>query len=292
MGMIAMAVVGVSVLWQVKTKFFAGRILPVHEHGFYHFFYIKAGKLNMEVDNRSFVLHPDEIALFAPDVPHGYSVPNDEDAIGLELKLLVDSPELLAMLESLPFSFPCTPSVMMTLQQLEAYVQNALPRSIGSDVYIGTVNSYASLLLYNVVEEHAAFLASQVKNEVAPVVERYVNEHYGEKILLDEFVPLLGHNKSYICALYKKERGFTINDYIKKVRINKACDLLSEGGYRMSEVAAACGFKTISHFSYTFKEVVGIPPSQFASIENPQSFDTANLSAFSLEKPSIIEETP
>ncbi len=290
MEMVALAVVGVSVLWQVKTKFLAGRILPAHEHGFYHFFYLKAGMLHMEAAGNTFDLGPGECALFAPDTSHGYSVPIEQNAVGLELKLLIDSPELLAMLEPLPYSFICAPSVLMTLQQMESYVLNAPTGSIGSDVYIGTVNSYASLLLYNIVEEHAAVLSAQAKNEVAPIVELYINEHYGEKILLDELVPLVGHNKSYICSLYKKERGFTINDYIKKTRINKACDLLSEGCYRISDVAAICGFKTISHFSYSFKELVGIPPSQYANIVNPQTTEPPAFPSLPFEGVPIIEE--
>jgi len=266
-----MAVPGVSVLWQLKTKFHAGRAVPVYEHGFFHLMYVKSGKLHLVTkDDKLTVLHPGEMALFPPDVAHGFSVPTAQDVVGAELKLVISTPELLAMLQDLPYVFPCTPNALLALQQMENYFNNTPANSIGSDIYSGTINAYASLLLYSIIEEYTAAQAANPQNTVAAVVEQYINEHYSEKILLDELVPLTGHNKSYTCALYKKERGYTINDYIKKLRITKACEMLAERDFKISEVASACGFKTVAHFSYTFKEVVGVPPSQYSNYSELQ----------------------
>jgi len=262
---------GVSVLWQLKTRFHAGRVVPVYEHGFFHLLYLKSGELQLRAaDDSVLTLHPGEIAFFPPEAPHGFSVLPPQDALGAELKLLISTPELLAMLEKLPFIFPATPNALLALRQMETYFNNTPVNSISSDIYSGTMNAYATLLLYSIVEEYEATQAANPKNAVATIVEQYINDHYSEKILLDDLVPLTGHNKSYTCALYKKERGYTINDYIKKLRINKACEMLADGGFKISEIASACGFKTVAHFSYTFKEVVGVPPSQYIDCANLQ----------------------
>ena len=124
----------------------------------------------------------------------------------MEFKLLVTAPELLVALEKCPLIFPILPNALLALQQMEAYFGRSQISSANRDMMSGAVNAYASLLLYSIADGCADIQITAPKHAVADIVEQYIREHYNEKILLDELVPLTGHNKSYTCALYKKER--------------------------------------------------------------------------------------
>jgi DNA-binding response OmpR family regulator len=66
--------------------------------------------------------------------------------------------------------------------------------------------------------------------------------------------------------LYYKIKGLTgepPNVFFKTYKLNRAAELLSEGKYRISEVADMCGFGTLSHFSASFKKQFGVTPNEW-----------------------------
>ena len=56
-----------------------------------------------------------------------------------------------------------------------------------------------------------------------------------------------------------------ISDYIKLRRIEKAKELLTDGGMPIYEISSACGFSAPNYFTKTFKENVGMLPKDYAS---------------------------
>lgn len=53
------------------------------------------------------------------------------------------------------------------------------------------------------------------------------------------------------------------SEFIKKYRMDKAAELLKNENVNISEVAYAIGFKSLSNFSYSFKEYFDMSPSAF-----------------------------
>ena len=67
-------------------------------------------------------------------------------------------------------------------------------------------------------------------------------------------------------SLYRKIKaitGMSINDFIRKIRITKAEQLLLSGKYNISEKANMVGFNSLSHFRKVFKEELGLLPSDY-----------------------------
>jgi AraC-like DNA-binding protein len=65
--------------------------------------------------------------------------------------------------------------------------------------------------------------------------------------------------------LYRKSEkllGMSANNFIKKVKLNHAWELLEDGEYNISEVAYRVGFKTPGYFSKCFEEQFGVLPSR------------------------------
>lgn len=91
----------------------------------------------------------------------------------------------------------------------------------------------------------------------------YLNHHISETISLERLSEHFYMNRTYLCDLFKRETGFTINQYITNRRILRACDLL-KSGHSVTEVTHAVGYSNDSHFIRTFKKLVGKTPKQYA----------------------------
>lgn len=91
----------------------------------------------------------------------------------------------------------------------------------------------------------------------------YIYDHLNEKIRLVEIADYLGINKSYLCELFKKETGVTVNNYIIKLKIKVAEKMLIATEYDSSYIAEYLSFSSHSHFISTFKKYTGMTPNAF-----------------------------
>lgn len=97
------------------------------------------------------------------------------------------------------------------------------------------------------------------------VVEKMVNyfeDHFNEKISLDQVAENMYLSPFYISKIFKSETGDTPIRHLINIRLEKAKELL-ENGYKGSiqEVAASVGYDDAYHFSKLFKKHYGVSPS-------------------------------
>lgn len=99
---------------------------------------------------------------------------------------------------------------------------------------------------------------------IAEDAVQYILGNYSDKELTAEKV---AHNvfiaPSHLRHVFKKETGQTVVDYITKVRMQKARELLAEGTMKLSEISDAIGYADSGYFSKCFKKFHGISPSDF-----------------------------
>lgn len=91
----------------------------------------------------------------------------------------------------------------------------------------------------------------------------YVEEHYAERLTLEDAAAHFGYSKNYFCNRVKSATGVTFNDFLNSVRIDHACKRLSEGA-STEETAFLCGFSDPSYFIKVFRRYMGVTPKSFA----------------------------
>lgn len=97
--------------------------------------------------------------------------------------------------------------------------------------------------------------------KIRPVIQ-YIQQHLAEPLSLNHLSGAFYINKYYLCSLFKKATGFTINEYIINRRILKARELLKKK-IPVQRVGEMVGFNNHSHFTRTFKGLVGLSPKQY-----------------------------
>ncbi len=117
---------------------------------------------------------------------------------------------------------------------------------------------------------------SMVSQQVVPRQERetpepaavarakaYIEEHQGEDLSLGQVAKAVNTSTFYFCKLFKRSTGINFTDYLSRVRIEKAKNLLLNPNLRISEIAFEVGFQSLTHFNRVFKKLLGQSPTEY-----------------------------
>lgn len=108
--------------------------------------------------------------------------------------------------------------------------------------------------------------ANQNGKDVSQVVEkvkRYMVENLGEEFSREQAAEQVFLNPAYLSRLFRRETGFSLTDYLVKLRITKARIELEKTNNRISDIAITVGYANFSHFSKLFKKMTGLTPQEY-----------------------------
>lgn len=239
---------------------------PNHFHEYYVIGFVEAGERALSCRNREYALKPGAVVLFNPGDNHA-CVQTDErtwDYRGLNI----------------------SKETMRDLAE-EVTGRRELPGFSQPVIYDGEVTCYLRPLHEMVMaeseefekEEHLLFLLSLLFQRYArpfetcvpqcrEEVERacaFIEEHYAERIYLDELCRQAGLSKSTLLRAFTRDKGVTPYRYLENVRIGEAKKLLEQGVSPL-EAAARTGFSDQSHFTNYFSRFIGLAPGVYRSI--------------------------
>lgn len=103
---------------------------------------------------------------------------------------------------------------------------------------------------------------SKKRMELASV-KIYLDEHYIERITLDELEARFFINKYYLLKIFKENYGVTINSYLIAKRITKAKQLLRFTQLSIDQIGCEVGMNGVGYFSRMFKKAEGISPKEY-----------------------------
>ena len=92
---------------------------------------------------------------------------------------------------------------------------------------------------------------------------QYIEENHAEDISLGQVASAVHTSTFYFCKLFKRSTGVNFTEYVSRIRTEKAKNLLLNHNLRISEIAYAVGFQSLTHFNRIFKKVTGQSPSEY-----------------------------
>ena len=93
--------------------------------------------------------------------------------------------------------------------------------------------------------------------------QSYIRENFQKDLTLDEVSRVVDISPYYFSKLFKQETGENFIEYLTKVRIRNAKDLLRNPEYSIKEVCVRSGYGDPNYFSRIFKKYEGITPSEY-----------------------------
>lgn len=94
----------------------------------------------------------------------------------------------------------------------------------------------------------------------------YIRHNFSDTISLKDAADIAGFSVYYFSREFKKVTGQTFVTFLNTVRCEKAARMLQDG-VSVTDACYACGFKELSHFSRTFRRIIGVPPSKIYETE-------------------------
>jgi AraC-like DNA-binding protein len=91
----------------------------------------------------------------------------------------------------------------------------------------------------------------------------FIGEHFGEELSLTQVAKAVNISPNYLSEKFKQVTGVNFVDHVARTRFEKARVLLPDVGLRVSEVAFAVGFQSLSQFNRVFKRLAGTSPTQY-----------------------------
>jgi two-component system response regulator YesN len=98
---------------------------------------------------------------------------------------------------------------------------------------------------------------------ISDIVKKYVQENYHKDIDMTVVSNIVSLSYSHFSKIFKDETGMNFSDYLLKVRMEKALELLSNPVNKIHEVAEKIGYSNSKHFTRAFKTHYGFSPSEF-----------------------------
>jgi AraC-like DNA-binding protein len=124
--------------------------------------------------------------------------------------------------------------------------------------------------LLAIFAQHLSILSNQIllrqENAEPPMVakaKKFIADHQTVDISLADVAKAVNTSSFYFCKMFRKLAGINFTDYLSRLRIERARNLLLNPNLRISEIAYEVGFQSLTHFNRVFKRILGQSPTNF-----------------------------
>ena len=153
----------------------------------------------------------------------------------------------------------CTNDLQSAFSKL--YDIAARPAQSLSELDVGYIRLLLTRILYDIT------FSRETKPADSPItmtaIVDWLESHISEDIPIDRIVAKMGFSRTHVFSLFMKHTGLTPADYIKRLRVRKACEALKDPAATSKSIAERCGFSTASSFNAIFKRQTGLTPTQW-----------------------------
>ena len=151
------------------------------------------------------------------------------------------------------------------LEELEELTKNANSKTAGNLFsQLGQLYKIFSILIDNndvdshFDEQNASYM------KYIELASEFISDNYSYDISIEDISKHVMLERKYLSSLFKKYQNITIHEYLQRVRMRKACELLTlNSELKINEVAQLVGYKDALYFSKVFKNHTGYSPKEY-----------------------------
>lgn len=133
---------------------------------------------------------------------------------------------------------------------------------------VSSLNLLVHTLLTKICYTHTseARLLAEEKNllRLSRIIE-YIQDNFASKISLKDIARQENLDMTYLSHFIKKHLGISFQQYVNKVRLSKAIDLMTKTNMKKIDICMECGFSDYRYLSRLFHQEFGCTPSQYHS---------------------------
>lgn len=267
------------------VHFFSGAMdyaIPGEIHPFWEMIYMDSGSIDLKGEGWQTTLKEGDLLLIEPDRPHSFST-RDEQMYSLFIMSFACTWEGMRAFEGLRVfqaSFgvkrligdivkQARQNFLYPLDRISAD-QMRLKKTADSDC-LQSIRRLCELILLRIGredEKEPVFPTEGERLDAHPSIRKsvqYLRQHADGGVTLNQLCAYVGVSPSHLQNMFKRDMGITVMQYYRLLRIGKAKYMIRQQKYTMTEIAEACGFSSVHHFSTCFRLLEHMSPSRYAS---------------------------
>jgi len=242
--------------------------MNLHQHKAMEIMYVINGKCKIEIEDRLIEMRSGQYIYIQSNVKHRLIVAKNNPCRMLNIEFIekndnqlskdVYYTNLKALLDQdhQYFILKDDETVYFTLRRLVLELDH---QSKENQLLIDNLMLQLLLWIDRARKEHH----EHADNFYIKEVLTYIHEHYDTEIKVEDLAHVTHLHPSYLHRIFKMTLNKTINEYITKVRIDKAKMLLMNTEIPVTDISNFVGINTSQYFSSLFKKETGLSPSAF-----------------------------
>ena len=242
-----------------------------HRHQFYEIFYVLEGSIPHTLNGETQVLHAGDMVFLNLTDSHYFE--REEGNTCKHRDIIIHTEFFDSLCSFLGENFRdayqnnLLPKVLtLSLEQMESYehrITNAILTSgMNSEYRLASTRALCISLLNQLVEDRIRHNDAYYPMWFRELLGRFhMNDFL--KVGLDEILEPFHFNKSYLCRRFRQYTGYTMTEYLNRIRLQQAAFQLQYTDNTILSVCNNVGFSSISYFNKLFKQTYGVSPKTF-----------------------------
>ena len=189
------------------------------------------GQMEMSCNGETFTMEPLDVVIISPQVGHA-TLALEEDVI------------------------------VFVLHVGNEFYQQYDPDFGAYQFVLRSDNSTRHNQFFTTLRHHAA-IPGDMKPATFDKMIAYIDEHYEQKIELEDIAKIGGYNVAYTSQFFKKQMGISFVEYVLRLRLREATLRLINTDEAVARIASDCGFADVKAFNVAFKKHFRITPTEY-----------------------------
>jgi len=249
----------------------------VEAHDFWEICYVTRGEIALFLDGKKVTVKEHELELLSPNKKHSYfsEKGNENQAFVIcfdsfsqalnaisEYVFASDSVQLVCMEKIME---ECTTTFHMNEREHLEVLET--PRFGGQQALLLQMEYLLiSLVRRMSVEKNSDIVFFSDENFYADLVNtivRFLRENVSKKLTLNDICGKFSYSKSFLCKIFKEEKGVTLITYFNRLKVEEAKRMLVESSQSVTHIADSLGFREVKYFDAIFKKHTGTSPVNY-----------------------------
>jgi len=253
-----------ELIWAQQGQMDEGQFMQEHCHGCYQIYYILKGTATFVLDSEIFKVSSGDFFIVPEMMTHSMFPLKREVLHYYEMKLHVNDVFLKEHLKTAPKPIKDSGVIKnMLCYIVENWTCHDEQNKKDTEYIMTTL--LLNFFIEDIHYEHkdSVHILTDGYSDVTRAVLVYIEKYFSYKFSLETLGKRLSYNKNYLCYVFKKDAGASIVDYLNFIRIRRAIIFFAFYSQDVYTTCESVGFSNLSHFSRTFKSLVGLAPRDF-----------------------------
>lgn len=248
-----------------ESKHPKGQFVAEHFHDSYQILYSLEGEGEISLNGKIHNFSKDSVVLIVPNSMHSIKALSKLTVLVLAFSVpslkIVAQDELLTFLQNQSRRFELD---LFTASGLKPLFRKMLYEQKHADPYGKLAMPVYLLEIILLLLRHQDVSNVQDANDIRSIqIKDYIAKNYFENITAESLSIMFGISARYMNDIFKRKFNDTPLQYLQKIRINHAKELLLETDQDIVSICFEVGYETLSTFYRTFRNLLGISPNKF-----------------------------